>query len=106
MFFSLSKVITELPPSMPRPVSYSGSYVDPTSATDCADTTVGPDHVTPLDLPPPTSHLKLQLYVWVTLVTLSLDLLQSPQQNTQHENFSLTSLLTGLHLSLPALPAL
>ena len=36
---------TGLPPSMPRPVSYSGSYVDPTSATDCTDTTVGPNHV-------------------------------------------------------------
>ena len=36
---------TGLPPSTPRPVSYSGSYVDPTSATDCTDTTVGPDHL-------------------------------------------------------------
>ena len=33
-----------------RPASYSGSHVDPTSAIDYVDTTVEPDHVTPLDL--------------------------------------------------------
>ena len=32
-----------------RPASYSGSHVDPTSAIDYVDTTVEPDHVTPLE---------------------------------------------------------